>query len=266
MAMPDAAIRGKLSKMMPSTGPRQLEVDHTAEAVRRRLAGPPPVSYLRDFVYGAIDGTVTTFAVVAGVEGASLAASVVIILGVANLGADGFSMAVSNFLGTRAGAQQRERARREEQRQIELLPEGEREEIRQLFAAKGFAGAELERIVEVITSDREVWVATMMSEELGYGADAANPLRAAASTFLAFVLVGFLPLAPFILDSITPGALAAPFAWSAVLTGMAFFIVGGLKARFVDQPFWRSGLETLAVGGAAAVLAYALGNALQGVG
>src|ERR1044072_7380007 len=154
-------------------GARQLATQHTAEAVRRRLAAPPPVSYLRDFVYGAIDGTVTTFAVVAGVEGASLSATVVIILGIANLVADGFSMAVSTFLGSRAEAQQRERARCEEQRQIELVPEGEREEIRQLFAAKGFAGDELERIVEVITSDRDVWGAAMMSEELGDGSDGA---------------------------------------------------------------------------------------------
>jgi vacuolar iron transporter family protein len=246
-------------------GARQLAADHTADAVRRRLALPPPVSYLRDFVYGAIDGTVTTFAVVAGVEGANLSATVVIILGIANLVADGFSMAVSNFLGSRADAQRRERARREEQRHIELVPEGEREEVRQLFAAKGFAGVELERVVDVITADREIWLATMMREELGYGSDAANPLRAAAATFAAFVAVGFLPLAPFVLDLVLPGDLAAPSAWSAALTGVAFVVVGGLKARFVEQPFWRSGLETLAVGGVAALLAFALGSALQGV-
>ncbi len=246
-------------------GPRELAAAHTVEAVRRRLAAPPPVSYLRDFIYGAIDGAVTTFAVVAGVEGADLSAAVVVILGIANLGADGFSMAVSNFLGSRAGAQQRERARREEQRQIELGPEGEREEIRQLFAAKGFAGDELELVVEVITSDRDVWLATMMREELGYGSDAADPLRAAAVTFGAFVAIGFLPLAPFVLDLVLPGEVAAPFAWSALLTGVAFLVVGGLKARFVARSFWRSGLETLAVGGLAALLAYALGSALQGV-
>lgn len=242
-----------------------LKADHTPEAVRKRLTAPPQASYLRDFVYGAIDGAVTTFAVVAGVEGADLSPNIVIILGFANLVADGFSMAASNYLGTRSETQQRERAHQEELRQIELIPEGEREEIRQLYAAKGFTGADLERAVEIITADRDLWAETMLREELGYGSEVVHPLRAAASTLLAFVLVGFLPLGAFVYDLVLPGDVASPFIWSAVLTAFAFIAVGALKARFVDQPAWRSALETLAVGGAAAVLAYALGTVLQGV-
>ncbi len=247
----------------PSQQP--LVAEHTRAAVRGRLTAPPRASYLRDFVYGAIDGAVTTFAVVAGVEGANLSASIVIILGFANLVADGFSMAVSNFLGTRAEAQQRDLARREELRQIELVPEGEREEIRQLYAAKGFGGDDLERAVAIITSDRDVWVETMMREELGYGSEVTNPLRAAASTLVAFIAVGFLPLGAFVYDTALPGDVASPFTWSVILTGLAFLAVGALKARIVQQPAWRSALETLAVGGAAAVLAYVLGSVLQGV-
>jgi VIT1/CCC1 family predicted Fe2+/Mn2+ transporter len=242
-----------------------LTTEHTPAGVRRRLTAPPSASYLRDFVYGAIDGAVTTFAVVAGVEGANLSASIVIILGIANLVADGFSMAVSNYLGTRAETQQRDQAQREELRQIELVPEGEREEVRQLYAAKGFRGDDLERAVAIITSDREIWLDTMMREELGYGTDATNPLRAAASTLVAFIVVGFLPLGAFVYDLALPGDVASPFTWSAILTGLAFLAVGALKARVVDQPAWRSALETLAVGGAAAVLAYLLGAILQGV-
>lgn len=243
----------------------RLHADHTPDAVRRRLSAPPDVSYLRDFVYGAIDGAITTFAVVAGVEGADLSASIIIILGVSNLVADGFSMAVSNYLGTQAETEQRELARREEQRQIRTVPEGEREEIRQIFAAKGFTGDDLDSVVDVITSDEEVWLDTMMSEELGYGADVSNPLRAAASTLIAFIAIGFLPLAAFVFDLAIPGDVPQPFLWSAVLTGVAFFIVGSLKARFVERSFWRSGLETLAVGGLAAALAYGAGTLLQGI-
>jgi len=243
-----------------------LAPEHTPAGVRARLNSPPPPSRLRDFVYGAIDGIVTTFAVVAGVAGAGLSNRVIIILGVANLIADGFSMAVSNFLGTRAEQQQRERVRREEERHIALVPEGEQEEIRQIFAAKGFTAAELDRVVEVITADRQVWLDTMMTDELGYGSDSSDPLRAAAATLAAFVALGFLPLAVFVADLIAPGDIAAPFAWSAALTAVAFFAVGTLKGRFVGRPPWRSGVETLAVGGAAAALAFGVGALLQGVG
>jgi VIT1/CCC1 family predicted Fe2+/Mn2+ transporter len=240
--------------------------EHTPARVRARLRSPPPASHLRDFVYGAIDGTVTTFAVVAGVAGAGLSASVVIILGVANLIADGFSMAVSNYLGTRTEQQQRERARRDEERHIALVPEGEQEEVRQIFASKGFAAADLDRVVEVITADRQVWLDTMMTEELGYGPGDAQPLRAAAATFAAFVALGFLPLAIFVLDAVLPGDIGAPFAWSAAMTAGGFFAIGGMKARFVDQRPWRSGLETTLIGGAAALLAFGVGVLLRGVG
>ena len=244
---------------------RRLEVEHTPWAVRRRLRRRPSPSYLHDFIYGAIDGAVTTFAVVSGVAGADLGASVVIILGGANLIADGFSMAVSNYLGSRAERQRRELARREEELHIRLVPEGEREEIRQIFASKGFEGQDLERVVDVITSDAELWAETMMMEELGYGSSQPNELRAAATTLLAFLTVGFLPLAAYVYDLITPGEVDQAFAWSAVMTGIAFFVVGSMKARFVEQSWWRSGLETLVVGGLAAALAYAVGALLKGV-
>ena len=244
----------------------ELRRQHTRDAIGLRLARPPATSYLRDFVYGAIDGAVTTFAIVAGAAGANLSDSVVVILGFANLFADGLSMAVSNYLGTRAESEQRELARREEERHVALIPEGEREEVRQLFAAKGFAGADLDRVVEVITEDRDRWIDTMMTEELGYGTEPQNPLRAAASTFAAFVAVGFLPLIVYVVDLATPGSVANPFAWSAVLTAVAFLVVGGLKARVVEQTWWRSALETLAIGGAAAAIAFLVGVALEGVG
>ena len=252
-------------EMHPDHVVGSLEEMHTPQAVRGRLRRTRSATYLSDFIYGAIDGAVTTFAVVAGVEGASLDERVVIILGGANLIADGFSMAVSNFLGSRAERQQREHARREEELHVRLVPEGEREEIRQIFAAKGFEGADLERVVEVITSDRELWVDTMMGEELGFGSAQHNEFRAAGTTLLAFLVVGFLPLLVFVYDLAAPGRVEHAFAWSASMTGIAFFVVGALKSRFVDQTWWRSGLETFVVGGLAAALAYATGALLQSV-
>jgi VIT1/CCC1 family predicted Fe2+/Mn2+ transporter len=226
----------------------------------------PGVRYLRDAVYGAIDGAVTTFAVVAGATGANLSDTIVVIMGVANLIADGFSMGVSNFLGSRAERQQRARARRGQEHEIAHNPEAERAQLRAIYAAKGFAGADLDRVVAVLTADERRWIETIMTEELGYGRDESDPLRAAATTFWAFLIVGALPLAVFIYDLLPFGDVSDPFAWSAALTGVAFFAVGAVKARLVDQRWWRSGAETLLIGGAAATLAFLAGVALEGVG
>src|SRR5688500_13819809 len=107
-----------------------MEHEHTTEAIRARLAEGPRPSYLRDWVYGGIDGSVTTFAVVTGVVGAHLSPTIIVILGIANLLGDGFSMAASNYLGTRTERQEAEALRAQEERHIQTDPDGEREEVR----------------------------------------------------------------------------------------------------------------------------------------
>lgn len=256
----------------PTGSPRtprmaRLRAEHTPDAIRRRLREGPQHSYLRDFVYGAVDGTVTTFAVVAGVAGAQLSAGIVVILGLANLVGDGFSMAVSNFLGTRAENERKDRLRHIEEEHIAKVPEGEREEIRQILSAKGFAGEDLERAVEVITSDVSRWVDMMLTEELGLQLNGARPLRAAMTTFGAFAAVGALPLVAFIWQLLSPPdwRLASPFLISSAITGAAFFAIGAFKGQFLGQRWWWTGLETLAMGGLAATLAYLVGALLRGV-
>jgi VIT1/CCC1 family predicted Fe2+/Mn2+ transporter len=242
----------------------QLETTHTADAIAERLSDVGHHSYIGDFVLGAIDGAVTTFAVVAGVAGADLSNRIAVILGLANLMADGFSMAVSNYLGARAEAQVVDRVRRHEEHHIDRIPEGEREEIRQIFAAKGFSGELLEQIVEVITQDRKRWVDTMISEEFGLPLERPSPVRAGLSTFAAFVLAGFLPLLPFIV----PFGIDHHhyFTASAILTATTFLLIGVAKGRVVHRSMLLSGLETLLVGILAAALAYVVGVTFHRVG
>jgi VIT1/CCC1 family predicted Fe2+/Mn2+ transporter len=244
----------------------RLQSEHTPEAIAKRL-GERKHNYLKDFIYGAIDGTVTTFAIVAGVAGAGLSAGIIVVLGLANLFGDGFSMAVSNYLGTRAEEQLRDRHRLSELEQIKRFPAGEREEVRQILASKGFDGGDLDRAVDTITADTDRWVDTMLTDELGLSLVGPNPLRAAWSTFAAFLIVGALPLLPFFAMLLFPGLITADnaFALSTVLTGGAFFVVGAAKSRFVGEPWWRSGLITLLMGGAAAGIAYSIGLSLRGV-
>lgn len=235
--------------------PPPLEHSHSREAIHDRLARPPRSSYLRDWIYGGIDGTVTTFAIVAGVAGAHLPISVLLILGLANLLADGFAMAASNYSGTKAERDEYERVLGIERRHIALVPDGEREEIRQIFQAKGFSGDDLERVVAVITADRALWAKTMAAEEYGLSATLRSPVRAALSTFVAFVLCGSLPLATYLL----PGGLATCIG----ATAATFFGVGTVKSFWSSSRWLRSGLEVLVIGMSAASLAFAVGYGLR---
>lgn len=245
--------------LMCNTVFRAMEHEHTIEAIGERISAGPRQNYLRDWIYGGIDGAVTTFAVVTSVVGAQLSPMVIVVLGFANLFADGFSMAASNFLGTKSEHDDMRRLAAIEHRHIEVAPDGEREEVRQIFAAKGFAGEDLERVVELITSDRDRWVRTMLTEEYGLPLQPRSAWMAAISTFSAFILCGLIPLFPFLLG------VTKAFPSSLLLTSAVFFLIGSIKSRWSTVSWWRSGLSTFFVGGIAAALAYLVGLFLRGL-
>jgi VIT1/CCC1 family predicted Fe2+/Mn2+ transporter len=166
-------------------------------------------------------------------------------------------MAASNYLGTKSEHDDISRLATIEHRHIELNPDGEREEVRQIFAAKGFAGADLERVVELITSDRERWVRTMLTEEYGLPREARSAWNAALTTFSAFVICGLAPLVPFLIH------VSKPVTYSILITAAVFFVIGSVKSRWSTVPWWRSGLMTLTIGGIAAGLSYAVGLLLK---
>ena len=236
----------------------ELEHEHSIEAIQTRISSVKH-NYVRDWIYGGIDGAVTTFAVVSGVAGAELAPIIVLILGFANLVADGFSMAASNFLGTRAEQEDFKRLEKIEYRHIEQFPEGEREEVRQIYREKGFEGEELRKAVELITADKTRWVQTMLTEEYGLPTKIRSPWKAAVSTFSAFIICGIVPLIPYLFG------VKNSFGISSVLTGITFFIIGSVKSRWSTSSWLRSALETFLVGALAAILAYAVGVLLKGI-
>ena len=235
-----------------------LEHDHSEDGIRLRLAEENRPNYVRDWVYGGIDGAVTTFAIVAGVVGAALSAKVILILGLANLIADGFSMAASNYSGTKTEVDDLERLRAIERRHIALVPEGEREEIRQILRSKGLTGQALEEAVNAITSNEETWINTMLAEEYGLTPVVRTPAMSALATFSAFLICGVVPLLPFIIS------IPNPFMISLITTGLVFFLIGTIKSLWSLAPWWRSGLETLVIGLLAAGMAYLVGYLLRG--
>lgn len=244
--------------MTAKTGP-DLEHEHHPDAVRRRLADVRP-SYLPSAILGGIDGGVTTFAIVAASVGGDLSVIVILILGFANLLADGFSMAVSNYNASRSQVDAIEQARQIENRHIDEVPEGEREEVRQILERKGLRGALLDDAVRTITSNRQLWVDTMVAEEWGLPPHPPSPVSEGMVTFASFALFGFVPLVPFVFLT---GDMAAAFRMSVVLTGGVFVGIGLMKGRIRGTSMWQGALGTLATGGAAAALAYVSARLLR---
>ena len=225
---------------------------------------------IEDFVYGATDGAVTTFAIVAGVVGASLSPSVVLILGFANLFADGFSMAIGNYLSAKSRIEYVERQRKREEWEIENTTTQKIQEIKDIYSDKGFRDELLESIAKVITSKRKVWVDTMMEEKTGLvGNNNENPIYKAITTFFAFYLVGLIPLIPFIYVyfvyfdlSHLVNKIDNVFLYSIVFTAISFFSIGLVKGKVVNKSPVRSGLNTLIIGGIAAAVAFLVGSLL----
>lgn len=241
---------------------QQLHEEHTPSRVHQRLKRRDSSHILSDAVLGGIDGCVTTFAVVAGAFGAGFSSTVALVLGFANLLADGFSMAVSNYESVKAQHEYVDSLRDIEAAHIDRIPEGEREEVRQIYAAKGFSGALLEEVVAVLTSNKTQWIETMVREEYGVQTAIPDPRKAGLTTFVAFIVVGLVPLLPLLATSLS---LLTQFQISSVLAGLMFFTIGSLKSYVLSQPIVKAGLMTLLTGGGAASLAYITGALLRTV-
>lgn len=230
---------------------RQLE-----EIYHQKTSG----AFVGDLVYGANDGLVTTFAVVAGATGAALSSNIVLILGFANLIADGLSMAIGNYLSIKSEQEYQKGQRKKEEWEIENLRPIEEHEIREIYKKKGFKGQDLERAIEIVTSDKNIWISDMMKDELGIiEENQSNPTKHGAATFLAFILAGSVPLLSFVLG--LPVATAVPV--SVGLTAATLFIVGALRSLISPLKWYRAGLEILLVGGIAALAAYFTGGILK---
>lgn len=218
--------------------------------------------YLSEFVYGGIDGCVTTFAVVSGGEGANLETSIILILGFANLFADGFSMSVGAFLSEKSKKRLYLKHKRAEQHEVKYnKPEGV-EEIRDLYAKKGFEGELLDQIVEKITANDQLWVNEMMTGELKMQKEEKSSGMVGSATFISFILVGFIPLLVYVFDFFIENSLPL-FFLSSLFAVIGFLVVGFLKAFITEENRVKSMIETLFLGGSAAIIAYYLGFFLE---
>jgi VIT1/CCC1 family predicted Fe2+/Mn2+ transporter len=238
---------------------KQRLAAHKAEDTHGSRLGP----VIHDIVYGAHDGIVTTFAVVAGTVGADLPGAVILVLGAANLFADGFSMGAGAYLSARSAADQYARLRAEELDEIDRHPDMEREEIREAYEAKGFAGADLDRAVAVVTADKGRWADAMMLEEHGLSAPAASGAFVhGLATFLGFVVFGAVPLLPYAFAVVAP---ERRFAAAVAAAAVALLLVGVTRSYVTRQRPIRGIAEIMAIGAVSTAIAYGVGVALRGI-
>jgi VIT1/CCC1 family predicted Fe2+/Mn2+ transporter len=137
----------------------------------------------------------------------------------------------------------------------------ERQEIIDIYKAKGFDGQELKMVVDRITSDKQVWIDTMMKDELGLSVEKKSPFRADLSTFISFVIAGAIPLIFYLLAY--SGKMGVdPFLLSSIVTAFAFIVIGYIKTSVTHSSLMRNIFETVTLGGCAA---YFLGDYLEKV-
>lgn len=212
--------------------------------------------YLGDLVFGANDGIITTFAVVSGATGAVLSSGVIIILGLANLFADGISMGVSNYLSLRSKYDYQKRQRGIEEYEVEKFPEKEKEEVRVILRNWGIVENKIEETLHSIIKNKKRWIDIMMREELNIIEEKIkSPVKHGIATSIGFFIAGSLPLIPYLFGV----SQESRFLISIIATALSLFMVGSLRTIVTKAPWFRSGIEMFLVGGLSAIAAYIVG-------
>jgi VIT1/CCC1 family predicted Fe2+/Mn2+ transporter len=265
------SITKRLDKARKAFEDRDLAASgqaHSPEAIRRATEqhGGTSHQYVGDMVYGGLDGIVTTFAVVSGVAGAGLGSGIILILGLANLLADGLSMAAGAYLSLKSEREYYQREREREAWEVEHFPEGERIEMLELYKAKGYSQEDAQTLIAIQSKNQELWVDEMMVQELGLLPDDRRPTYSALATLASFVVAGAVPLLVYVVGLFVPIDPSTAFMTSIILSAMALFGLGAAKVLITERNWFRSGLEMLIVGGLAAAVAYLVGYLLQGLG
>ena len=222
--------------------------------------------YIGEVVYGGLDGIITTFAVVSGVAGASLSSGVVLILGLANLLADGISMGVGAFFSAKSDREYYEVERTRETKQVQENPKGEQQELVDIYISKGYSEEDARILVDIQSKNEKLFVDAMMIHELDMHPNDRNAVISGMTTFLSFQVAGAVPLLAYFCGRFFwPMTETVEFYSSVALTALALFGLGAAKVWVTARSWIRSGLEMMTVGGLAALVAYFVGYALRGL-
>ena len=218
--------------------------------------GSPTRHRLREAVFGVQDGLISTLGALTGIAEGTQSGETVLIAGLVIVAVESLSMASGSYLSSKSQRQYLERLLREEEDEIAKDPQGERQEIWDMYLARGYTDAEIEVIAKRLLSDPKLLLEDMAHKELGIcPATLEEPLGNAGAMGAAYVVGGIVPLMPYLA---LPVAIAMPV--SVAWTLLALFLVGGLKGKIVKQTWWRSGLEMLSVASVAALVGFLIGR------
>jgi predicted membrane protein (TIGR00267 family) len=214
---------------------------------------------LSDFILGAQDGLVNVLGVVLGIAAATSDVRVVLVAGLATTFAESISMGAVAYTTTLADADLYQSEREREYRHIQEAPNLEKKEIRDIYERKGFTGELLDRIVETITANKDVWVAVMMAEEHQLSpVDRKTALKAAWVVGLSAIIGSLVPIFPFMFLPVSTSM------WMSVLfTALVLFGIGAYKARVTVGKPMRSGIEMTVIGIVSAMAGYLVGVLLK---
>jgi VIT1/CCC1 family predicted Fe2+/Mn2+ transporter len=217
-------------------------------------------SGIRDATLGANDGLVSVLTILAGAAGAATGKTV-LLLGIAALVGGAISMGIGAFVSAKAYRAYFAKELQRELREMKELPDVEREEIREIYRGRGFEGELLDQVVDTITSNPTVWLRVMMQEELGLSEGFGEPLGAALTVSLAFLLGGAVPIIPFLFVA-GVGGLGLSFLFTAV----ALLVGGAIRAKFTGENLARAGAELIAMAAVGVAAAYGIGRGLHAAG
>jgi VIT1/CCC1 family predicted Fe2+/Mn2+ transporter len=224
-------------------------------------------NYIRDLVFGFGDGVNTSLGIVAGVGGAIIAADVVILAALIGMFTGAKAMAVQNYLAVKSQREILESEIKREEYEIENLPENETKEIQDIYRDKGFEGEELDKVVKKITSNKDVWLKTMLTEELGLNLEIlGNPLKGALVMFGSFLLGGILPILPYFAVKASLFSSTIAIVIAIAISVSSSFIVGAIKGRMAKKSWVRGGIEMAGLGTGIALIGYGIGSELANTG
>lgn len=234
------------------------ELSKVIEAHWEAERGNKHGALLSDVILGGQDGLVNVLGIVLGVASATSDKFIVLIAGLVATFAESVSMAAVAYASARAEQDHYRKEMEQERWEMEHLPDIETEEIRIIYMRKGLRGRELEQMVKTVTGNKELWLSTMMTEELGLTpVENINPYRAAAVVGGSAIVGSVIPLLPFALFGVGESIF-----YSLVISTIVLFAVGAYKARITVGNWLKSGVEMAAVGMVAALVGYFVGKFL----